>query len=100
MTDSAPIEIRHNEAAHRFEALLDGALARCDYQRTGNVLRAYHTQVPRAFEGRGIAAALVSALLDYADRSGLKVEPACSYVRTYMRRHPESNHLLEPGLTL
>jgi len=100
MPDAVPIEIRHNEAAHRFEASLDGALARCVYQRTGNVLRAHHTEVPRAFEGRGIAAALVAALLDYADRHGLKVEPACSYVRGYMKRHPESQHLLEPGSTL
>ena len=91
-----PLDIRHNLAAQRFETTLDGHLARCDYQRRGNVLRVHHTEVPPAFEGRGIAAALVAALIDYARQEGLAVEPACSYVRSYMRRHPETHELL-PG---
>lgn len=100
MTVTAPLDIRHNEAAHRFEASLNGELARCDYRRIGNLLRVHYTEVPRAFEGRGIAGALVAALLDHARRHKLAVEPACSYVRSYMRRHPESHDLLPAGHTL
>lgn len=96
----APLKIRHNAAAHQFETELDGQLARCDYQLRDNVLRVYHTEVPRAFEGRGIASALVAALLAYAERNALKVVPACSYVHSYMRRHPESQRLLPEGTAL
>ena len=75
-------------------AALDGGIARADYRLVGNVMRLVHTEVPPAFTGRGIAARLVRAALDHARERGLKVQPACSYVRDYMRRHPETHALL------
>ena len=94
MPATPPLPIRHNEERHRFEAPLDGQIARADYRLDGDVMRIYHTEVPFAFEGRGIAAALVRAALDYARERGFKVVPACSYVRSYIRRHPETQALL------
>ena len=38
--------------------------------------------------------------LAYADAHGLKVEPWCSFVRNYMRRHPETQRLLPEGFRL
>jgi len=91
------IEVRHNEAAHRFEAVVDGQLARADYRLEGDVMRIFHTEVPFAFEGRGIAARLVGTAFEHAREKGLKVLPACSYVRVYVRRHPETQPLLVAG---
>lgn len=88
------VSIVHNEGASRFEAIIDGQLARADYQRSGNVMRIYHTEVPPALTGRGIAGQIVQAALAYAASNGLKVEPLCSYVRAYMRRHPETQALI------
>jgi predicted GNAT family acetyltransferase len=88
------LDIRHNQAAHSFEAVVDGQIARADYRLEGDVMSIFHTEVPAAFEGRGIAARLVSAAFEYARESGLKVLPACSYVRDYVRRHPETQALL------
>jgi hypothetical protein len=99
MTDTLP-EIRHNVAARRFEATIDDLLARADYQLTGGVMRLYHTAVPQALEGRGIAAALVKAALAHARATHLKVEPACGYVRAYMKRHPDTHELLADGVRL
>ena len=98
MTRAGPaIEVRHNEAAHRFEAVVDGQLARADYRLEGDVMRIFHTEVPFAFEGRGIAARLVGTAFEHAREKGLKVLPACSYVRAYVRRHPETQPLLVAG---
>jgi hypothetical protein len=88
------LDIRHNEAANRFEAIVDGLLCRTDYRRVDGVLHLVHTEVPPALEGRGIAAALVKAALAYAQAHGLRVVPRCSYVRAYMQRHPETKTLL------
>lgn len=93
-------DVRHNAAAQRFEALIDGALARADYRMHGNAMHIFHTEVPHHLEGRGIAAALVRAALEHARAEGWRVEPACSYVRGYMRRHPETHALLAPGIVL
>jgi len=94
------IEVRHNAAASRFEAEVDGELCRADYQLVDGVMRINHTGVPRALEGRGIAGALVHAAFAYADANGLRVEPWCGYVRTYMKRHPETHRFLTPGFKL
>ncbi len=84
-----PLDIRHNEDAQRFETRVEGWLCRADYRRIDDVLHLVHTEVPPALEGRGIAAQLVKAALDFAEAQGLKVRPRCSYVLAYLRRHPE-----------
>jgi hypothetical protein len=95
-----PVAVAHNQAAQRFEVVVDDLLCRADYERDGDTLRFHHTEVPPALGGRGIAAALVRAALDHAQANGLHVVPACSYVRTYMQRHPETHALLPPGVSL
>ncbi len=94
--EAAPLEIRHNVEASRFEAVVDGRLCRADYHLVDGVMRMHHTEVPAELQGRGIAGQLVRAALDHAAASGLEVEPWCSYVRVYMKRHPEARSLL-PG---
>ena len=88
------LPIVHQAEASRFEARLPDGLALCVYRRDGDVLLLTHTEVPVALEGRGIAAALVRATLDWARTEGLRVRPLCSYVAAYMRRHPETQDLL------
>ena len=94
------IAVGHNLAQHRFEVVVDGKLSRCDYQLDATAMRLVHTEVPPALEGRGIASRLVAAALAYAREQGLAVIPVCSYVRTYMRRHPETATLLPEGMVL
>lgn len=74
---------------------LDGQLAECVYRLQGDVLALVHTEVPVARQGMGLAAQLVKAALACARERGLKVRPRCSYVTSYMRRHPETQDLLE-----
>ena len=74
----------------RFRTVVDGRLGVCDYRLDGVVMHMTHTEVAPELEGRGIAAALVQAALAHARAAGLKVNPLCSYVRSYMQRHPES----------
>jgi uncharacterized protein len=88
------IEVRHNAAASRFEATVDGFLCVASYDLVGKVMRIHHTEVPSALEGRGIASEVVRGALAYAEANGLEVEPWCGFVRNYMRRHPETRRLL------
>jgi uncharacterized protein len=94
LPDDAPVTVIHNAAARRFEAHVQGLLCEAAYEMVGGVMWMTHTGVPRALEGRGIAAQLVSAALAHARAQGLKVHPGCSYVAAYMRRHPETADLL------
>lgn len=87
------ITVTHNPAAARFEASVDGLLSVADYVLQGSVMTLHHTFVPTALRGRGVAAALVHEALAHARSQGLKVEPSCSYVASYMQRHPETQDL-------
>lgn len=89
----APIVIEHLADRGRFQALVDGHRCVCDYRLQGSVMHMVHTEVAPQLEGRGIAAALVKTALAHAEAAGWKVNPLCSYVRVYMRRHPETLHL-------
>ncbi|MFN3888699.1 MAG: GNAT family N-acetyltransferase [Aquabacterium sp.] len=89
MSKTPALDIVHHPEIGRFEAIVDGLRCEADYVLQGQVMRMTHTGVPRALEGRGIAAALVSHALGWAREQGYKVQPVCSYVAVYMRRHPE-----------
>ena len=88
------IAVRHNAQASRFEAQVDGQLARCEYRLHDGVMVLFHTEVPPALEGRGIGATLVRAALAHAAAEGLRVRPRCSFVSAYLARHPEHHGLL------
>jgi len=88
------VTVTHNPDASRFEAEIDGRLAVCAYRLNDGVLALTHTEVPRAAQGRGVAAALVDAALAWARQQGWRVRPVCSYVAVHMRRHPETHDLL------
>jgi predicted GNAT family acetyltransferase len=91
MTDA--LIITHRPEIGRFETFVEGMQCEADYRLDGPIMRMTHTGVPAALEGRGIAAALVKEALSWARSEGLKVDPICSYVRVYIRRHPEWSDL-------
>ncbi|MCB0101429.1 MAG: N-acetyltransferase [Anaerolineales bacterium] len=82
-------QIIHNETRSRFEISLDGSLAVLDYSIDGDSILMLHVGVPHEFRGRGVAALITKAALEYAKSKSLNVVPICSYVQAYLRRHPE-----------
>lgn len=92
--NAARVDVRHQPDRSRFVAIVDATEAVLDYDRQPGIIRLTHTGVPPAVEGRGIAAALVAHALVFARAEALKVDPACSYVEAYLRRHPEYDDLL------
>jgi len=87
-------EVRNNEAEHRYELEVEGQLAIAVYRLRDGQIVFTHTEVPDALEGRGIGSKLIEAALDDARARGLKVVPACPFVKHYMDEHPEVQDLL------
>ncbi|HYJ81752.1 MAG TPA: GNAT family N-acetyltransferase [Allosphingosinicella sp.] len=87
-------EVKNNEAAHRYELEVEGELAIAAYRLRDGRITFTHTEVPDALEGRGIGSRLVEAALEDVRRQGLKVVPACPFVKHYMDKHPEVQDLL------
>jgi uncharacterized protein len=91
------IEIKHDPAAHRFTALVDGAQAVLDYTISGAIMTITHTRVPPPIAGRGVAAELMRQALDTARDQGWEVVPQCSYAAAYMAKNPQGKRADEGG---
>jgi hypothetical protein len=87
-------EVRNNGADSQYELEVDGQLALAAYQLRDGRITFTHTEVPDALEGRGIGSKLIKAALDDARAQGLKVVPACPFVKHYMDKNSETQDLL------
>ena len=91
------IIIRDNAGKHRFEADLGDAIAIAEYNLLSHAIMFTHTEVPGAYEGRGIGTRLVEFALASARDRGLQVIPICPFFAAYMKAHPEVQDLLTPA---
>lgn len=74
----------------RYEAYVGDQLAGFVTYRTRlGVVVLVHTEVHADFEGHGMGGRLASAVLDEARARGLKVDPVCPFIASYIGRHPE-----------
>lgn len=89
------VQVIHNEAANRFEVDVEGKIAHADYIKGsgGTTLIFTHTEVPEELEGQGIGSKLARTALEYAKAENLRVQPLCPFIRGYIERHPEYQHL-------
>jgi predicted GNAT family acetyltransferase len=85
----------HNEAHHRFEVAEGDLLAVAMYKREENKIIFTHTGVPDELEGKGVGSALAKTALNYARDNQLEVVPICPFMRAYIDRHEEYQHLVK-----
>ena len=90
-------DVIDNTAEHRFELEEDGHVAIAAYRLEGSRIVFNHTVVPSELSGRGVGSRLIAGALEQVGARGLKVVPACSFVRGYMDKHPELASLLAEG---
>jgi len=95
MAVSENITVVNNADKSRFEVLLDNEYAFIDYRYYKKDIAFIHTTVPEIFRGRGIAAAMAVAALNFARDSHRKIMLYCPYVSKFVREHPEYHSLVD-----
>ena len=91
---SNPTVVNNSEAS-RYEISVDGVLAGfADYVDEGEVLVMTHTEVFDDFEGQGLAAILVTGVLDDVRANDRVVRPDCAYVAGFLAKHPAYRDLV------
>ncbi|MGV3705263.1 MAG: GNAT family N-acetyltransferase [Arcticibacter sp.] len=83
-----------NKDLSHFELKIEGERPFIEYSKEGNLVYLNHTEVPEALEGKGIAGALVEKTFKYLEENNLQVVPLCSYIRVFLKRHPEWERLV------
>jgi len=86
--------VTHNTGQHRFEITIDDCSAKLEYSIHATQMTIHHTYVPVELRGQKIAGKLAAAAFEFAAKQGLKVIPECSYIATYIKRHPETASLM------
>ncbi|MET7835430.1 hypothetical protein GA0070622_4566 [Micromonospora sediminicola] len=82
--------VEENAAKHRFEILVDDALAGFTaYLPRGEVLVFTHTEVDDRYQGQGVGAALIKGTLDQVRARGGRVVPRCPFMAAFIERHPD-----------
>ena len=83
-------DVVHSPEQSRFELTKDGATAVLTYEEGDGDVAMLHTVVPAELEGAGIGSQLATAAVGWAREQGLEVVPVCSFVRSWLERHPEA----------
>ena len=88
------IKVIHDIDNGRFVANINGDEAYAAYTLQDDIIKLYSTFTPPHLRGRGIAETIVEHVFNHARENNLKVEPACSYVQTFISRNKEFNDLI------
>ncbi len=88
-TPASDLEVVDLPAESRFVIKGADAEAELMYAVQGDRLLLVHTQVPEAWEGRGIGGRLVRAALRRARADNLTIVPWCPYARKWLKTHPD-----------
>ena len=96
MAQAEDLKVINNTEAGRFEVHLGDEVAFTEYRLMKSGVLFPHTEVPPAFEGKGVGGALVRAGMAFARERGELVIPVCPFVAAYITRHPEYHDLVHP----
>jgi predicted GNAT family acetyltransferase len=95
VSDAELLTITKNGDAGIYEAALRGeTVAGVVYSTTGNHVTLLATSVFPRFRGKGIAAGLLSGVLDELRRQGATVSITCPFGAEFVRTHPEYADIL------
>lgn len=80
-------KVIHEKENERFVIYSEGNEVYVEYSMIGNDINLYHTYTHPALRGKGLAAHVVRAALEFAEENNLKVVPTCSYVQSFIAKN-------------
>ncbi|HEY6626776.1 MAG TPA: GNAT family N-acetyltransferase [Ignavibacteriaceae bacterium] len=87
-------EVIHEKENKRFVIYTEGNEVYVEYTMTEKEINLYHTYTYPALRGKGLAAQVVRAALEFAKENNLKVIPTCSYVQAFIAKNDEYKKLV------
>jgi len=87
-------EVIHEKENQRFVIYTDANEVYVEYKMEEKEINLYHTFTHPALRGKGLAAQVVRAALEFAKKNNLKVIPTCSYVQSFIAKNAEYKDLI------
>jgi uncharacterized protein len=82
-------DVVHVPERSRFELTSGGETAVLEYEEGESDVALLHTVVPTALAGQGVGSRLAEAAVSWAREQRLEVVPVCSFVQSWLQRHPD-----------
>lgn len=101
MAERLQVKIVDNPEHHRVEARTESRqLAGFSqyYVRDGAYVF-FHTEVDDKYEGQGIGSQIAAGVIEFVKGRGMPLMPECSFIRGWMKKHPESHEVLAPSFS-
>lgn len=97
-----PATTRNNPDLTRVEALVDGRVVGFSeyHVEDDGTLCFFHTEVDDDREGQGIGSQLAAGVVEVARAEGVRIIPECSFIRSYLRRHEDTQDVVAEGASL
>ncbi len=92
------IPLIKNTEDHRFEITIGDHQSYIEYRESGDKITLIHTETDPEIEGKGAGSAVVEKTLVYIEQNHFKLIPLCSFVVTYVQRHPEWKRIVADGV--
>ena len=89
------LKVIHEKENERFVIYTEDKEAFVEYRTDGKFINLYHTFTHPALRGKGLAAQVVRAALEFAKENNLKVIPTCSYVQSFIMQNNDFKELVE-----
>jgi len=87
-------KVIHEKENQRFVIYNESNEVYVEYTMKDNELNLYHTFTDPVLRGKGLAAQVVRAALEFAKENNLKVIPTCSYVHSFIAKNDEFKELV------
>ncbi len=87
-------KVIHEKENERFVIYVEGNEVYVEYTMAGNQLNLYHTFTDPALRGKGLAAQVVRAALEFTKENNMKVIPTCSYVQAFLAKNENYKELV------
>jgi predicted GNAT family acetyltransferase len=84
-----------NKEEKRFVIYAEGKEVYVKFEIKNNKMDLDHTYTNPELRGKGLAALVVRAALQFAKGNNLKVIPTCSYVRSFISKNEEYQELVD-----
>jgi len=84
----------------QLEIKVDGRKAFIEYEHREGKMYLTHAEVPEEMHNRGIGEALAEKAMVYLEENNIALVPMCSFIKHYLREHPEWQKLLATGIRL
>ena len=87
-------DVHDNQAAGRYELVVDGHTAWADYRRAPGQLIIDHVEAPVELRGSGASGRLMDGVALAARQAGEKIVPHCSYAAAWLQRSASNRDLI------